>query len=296
VGERVSAVDAAGELPLSANVSLLFRDAPYLERFGRARSAGFLAAETWWPWAHPVPTQTEADELVTAIESAGVQLTGLNLFAGDMPGGERGVVAHPDRTDEFAANLSAVVDLARRTGCRAFNALYGQRRDGFTAQEQDEVAIQNLTAAVRALGAIGGTVLIEPLGKGLNGAYPLSTAAAAVRVVESVKEASGCDNIGLLFDTFHLMTSEEDLLSVIEEFAPAIAHVQLADAPGRGEPGTARLDGATLGGLVNRLWDRGYRGYLACEYAPTAMTELTLGWLSGLERVAPLQTGQPAGA
>lgn len=291
----MSSAGAAGELPLSANVSLLFRDAPYLERFGRARAAGFLAVETWWPWAQPVPAKDEADELVAAIESAGVRLTGLNLFAGDMPGGERGVVSHPDRTDEFAANLSAVVDLARRTGCRAFNALYGQRRDGFTAQEQDAVAIRNLTAAVRALAEIDGTVLIEPLGRGLNGAYPLSTAAAAVRVVESVKEASGRDNIGLLFDTFHLMTSEEDLPSVIKEFAPSIAHVQVADAPGRGEPGTGQLDGATLGGLVDGLWERGYRGYLACEYAPTARTESTLGWLSGLDHVAALRAGEQAG-
>ncbi|MGW4487661.1 hydroxypyruvate isomerase family protein [Amycolatopsis sp. NPDC004368] len=270
------------KLRLVANVSLLFAEVPYLQRFSRAAAAGFTAVETWWPWPVAVPTAGEVDVFVSAISDAGVTLTGLNLFAGDMPGGERGIVSNPLRREEFAANLDVVVAIAERTGCPAFNALYGQRADGGDPAEEDAVARDQLATATRRLGAVGGTVLVEPLGRGLNGAYPLTTAADGVRVVEQARTDTGADSIGLLFDTFHLTTSGDDLLKVIDTHAALIAHVQLADAPGRGQPGTGDIDFAAV---TERLWNSGYRGNVAGEYKPTVVTEESLGWLEGVPRL-----------
>ncbi|WP_432852699.1 hydroxypyruvate isomerase family protein [Amycolatopsis sp. CA-161197] len=268
-----------GELRLVANVSLLFAEVPYLQRFARAARAGFTAVETWWPWPSAVPSSSEVDDFVAAISEAGVSLTGLNLFAGDMSGGERGIVSNPARREEFAANLDLVVAIAERTGCPAFNALYGQRTPGGDPAEEDAVAREQLATATRRLGQAGGTVLVEPLGRGLNGAYPLTTAADGARVVEQARADTGADTIGLLFDTFHLTTSGDDLKRVIDTHGSLIAHVQLADAPGRGQPGTGDIDFA---GVLEHLWRAGYRGNVACEYKPTVPTEESLGWVEGV--------------
>jgi hydroxypyruvate isomerase len=276
---------AAGQLPLVANISLLFAEVPYLERFERASAAGFTAVETWWPWPNPVPSGGEVDAFVGALDAAGLRLAALNLFAGDMPGGERGIVSHPDRRGEFSANLDLVVAIAGRTGCAAFNALYGQRRPGWELARQDAVAREQLAIAARRLGEVDGTVLIESLGRGLNGAYPLETARDAVTVVEQARADTGQDNIGFLFDTFHLATSGDDLDRVVDEYAHLVAHVQIADAPGRGEPGTGSVD---VAGVIGRLWEAGYRGTVACEYKPTVGTEKSLGWIAGVPRLAGL--------
>lgn len=268
-----------------ANISLLFTDAPYLERFERAAAAGFTAVETWWPWPAAVPGDNEVDAFLGAIDSAGVALTGLNLFAGDMPNGERGIISKPDRGDDFAANLDLVVDIARRTGCAGFNALYGQRQEGVDAATQDAVARERLGAATSRLNDVGGTVLIEALGRGLNGAYPLESAADAAAVVRQVRSDTGLANIGLLYDTFHLATTGDDLIQDVTDFASLIAHVQVADAPGRGEPGTGAVD---VAGVLDALWAAGYRGRVACEYKPTVPTTDSLGWIDEMSRLGSL--------
>jgi hydroxypyruvate isomerase len=273
-------------LALVANVSLLFTEAPYLERFERAAAAGFTAVETWWPWPASVPGDAEVDAFLAAIDSAGVALTGLNLFAGDMPGGERGIISWAERSGEFAANLDLVVDIARRTGCAGFNALYGQRRDGSDPATQDAVARERLGVATSRLSEVGGTVLVEALGRGLNGAYPLESAADAIAVVRQVRSDTGLANIGLLYDTFHLATSGDDLIGDVKDFASLIAHVQIADAPGRGEPGTGNID---FTHVLDELWASGYRGSVACEYKPTVPTADSLGWIEGIPRLAALR-------
>lgn len=272
-------------LPLVANVSLLFAEVPYLERFGRAAAAGFTAVETWWPWPTPVPPEGAVDTLVDALDSAGLRLAGLNLYGGDMPAGERGVASDPARRDEFAANLDAVVGIAGRTGCPVFNGLVGRRRADVPEAEQDALAVEQLATAARRLGEVGGTVLVEALGRGLNGAYPVTTAQEAVSLVERIRAAAGCESAGFLFDTFHLTTSGDDLLAVVDEHVALIAHVQLADAPGRSEPGTGIVD---VPAVVDRLWSAGYRGAAACEYSPTVPTEQTFGWLDDAPRLAAL--------
>src|SRR3954451_9183621 len=143
------------------NLSILFTELPLLERPGAARDAGFDAVEFWWPFDTAVPPDAEVDAWVRSVEDAGVQLSGLNFFAGDMPGGDRGLVSWPARSAEFRDNVDVTVGLGEQLGCRAFNALYGNRVDDAAPEEQDALATENLVIAARAVAQIRGTVLVE---------------------------------------------------------------------------------------------------------------------------------------
>ena len=219
-----------------------------------------------------MPTDGDVEAFIAAVQDAGVQLIGLNFFAGDMPGGDRGLVSWPGRQREFRDNIDVVVAIADRLGTRAFNALYGNRVEDSTAQLQDEVAIENLVAAGTAVGAFGGIVLLEPV----SGAprYPILTAAEALAVIDGAHRG-GVDNVRLLADLYHLSVNGDDLDDVCANVGP-IGHVQIADAPGRGEPGTGSLD---LEGYLTTLATNGYDGYVGLEYKPTTTTEESLSWL-----------------
>ena len=153
-----------------------------------------------------------------------------------MPGGDRGLVSWPARSTEFRDNIDVTVGIGERLGCRAFNALYGNRTDDSTPDEQDALAAENLALAARAAQRIGGTVLVEPV----SGAprYPLLTAADALAAIDRAGE----ENIALLLDVYHLAVNGDDVDAAIETAAGRIGHVQIADAPGRNEPGTGKLD------------------------------------------------------
>jgi hydroxypyruvate isomerase len=249
----------------AVNCSILLTDLPLLERPAAARAAGFDAVEFWWPFPESVPTDREVDAFVRAIEDAGVALIGLNLAGGDLPAGERGLVSLPDRATEFRDSVPVAADIGRRLGCRAFNALYGNRIDGTTAEEQDELAASNLALAASI---VDGTILIEPL----SGAerYPLKTAADAVAVLDRVD----APNLALLADLYHLAVNGDDVEQAIARYADRIGHVQLADAPGRGEPGTG---GLPLDRWLATIERSGYAGWIALEYRATTATPF--GWL-----------------
>src|SRR5918992_110106 len=164
-------------LRFDVNCSILFTELPLLERPAAARAAGFGAVELWWPFPRAVPSDAEVEALVRSVTDAGVRLVGLNFFAGDLAGGDRGLVSWPGRAAEFRDNLEATVGIGERLGCRAFNALYGNRVEGADPAAQDELATEHLAMAGRAAARVGGTVLVEPV----SGAprYPLRTVAAA---------------------------------------------------------------------------------------------------------------------
>ncbi|MFD7022298.1 hydroxypyruvate isomerase family protein [Promicromonospora sukumoe] len=255
----------------AANVSLLFGEVPLPERFARARAAGFEAVECWWPFDTPDPAGPQVAAFVSALDAADVRLTGINLFAGDMPAGERGIVSHPGRTEELAANLAVVRTLVEATGCERVNALYGQRLPGVPAAVQDETATRNLRRAVDVLGDAGATVLVEPLTDGENGDYPVRTLEDALAVVDRVGEGAA-----VLFDVYHLHNNGADVVADIAHVAGAVGHVQVADSPGRGEPGSGTID---FEAFFRALDATGYAGWVGCEYRPTTGTEQTLTWL-----------------
>ena len=245
----------------TVNCSILLTELPLLERPAAAKAAGFDAVEFWWPFETSVPTDAKINEFETAITEAGVQLTGLNFNAGNMPGGDRGLVSWPARSAEFQDNIDVVAGIGGRLGCKAFNALYGNRIDGESAQEQDAVGAENLAAAAAGVARIGGTVLLEPV----SGAprYPLLTAEDALKVIARVKAESGVGNVKLLADFYHLAVNGDDVAAVIENHAKDFGHIQIADNPGRGAPGTGELP---LGEWIARSRELGYEGYIGLEY------------------------------
>jgi hydroxypyruvate isomerase len=261
-------------LPYEVNCSILFTELPLLERPAAAKQAGFDAVELWWPFAAAVPSDREVEGFVRAVEDAGVRLVGLNFFAGDMPGGDRGLVSWPARSAELRDNVEVTVGIGERLGCRAFNALYGNRVQGTDPAAQDELATENLAIAGRAAARIGGTVLVEPV----SGAprYPLLTAADAVGVIDRVERETGVGNLGFLCDLYHLATNGDDLDQVIDTYGKRVAHVQIADAPGRNEPGTGTLD---LDRYLGRLADAGYGGWVGLEYKPSGASADSFAWL-----------------
>lgn len=255
------------EQRFNVNLSILFTELPLLERPAAARAAGFTAVELWWPWlASPTPEQSELDSLRAAIEGAGVRLTGLNFYAGQLPGPDRGALSVPGAESErFRANIEVAAGLAESLGCGALNALYGNRIEGVDPAEQDALALENLVLAARAADRIGAILLVEALNRPESPRYPLVSAPAAVEVVDRVNAATGLDNARFLMDLYHLSMNGEDLPSVIDEFAAKTGHVQIADNPGRGAPGTGTLP---LADHLDRLRKAGYAGWVGLEYKP----------------------------
>ncbi|MFI2506558.1 TIM barrel protein [Streptomyces sp. NPDC018972] len=255
----------------TVNLSILFTELPLLERPAAAAAAGFTAVELWWPWTDsPTPGRSELDALRKAVQDAGVRLTGLNFYAGRLPGPDRGALSVPgEESERFRANVDVAADFAGSLGCTALNALYGNRIDGVDPAEQDALALENLVLAARAADRIGAVLLIEALNEPESPLYPLVSASAAVGVVDKVDAATGLGNARFLMDLYHLAMNGEDLPAVIDRYAGRTGHVQIADSPGRGAPGTGSLP---LEDLLDRLREAGYDGLVGLEYKPGERT------------------------
>lgn len=264
------------DLPFDVNLSILFTELSLLERPAAARTVGFDAVEFWWPFAEAVPPDRDVDTFVRALGDAGVRLVGLNFFAGDMPGGDRGTASWPARSSEFRDNIDVLVGIAEATGCRAFNALYGNRVDDVEPGRQDALAAENLALAAEKVAPLDGVVLVEACAREGQPRYPLRTAADVIAVIDRVRAESGAGNLRLLADLYHLASNGEDLSAVIDAHADRIGHVQIADVPGRHEPGTGELD---FSGRFAQLEAAGYRGYVGCEYRPTGPSAESFDWL-----------------
>jgi hydroxypyruvate isomerase len=264
-----------------ANCSIMFTEHPLLRRPAAAKAAGFDAIEFWWPWPdQPVPGDAAADAFVRAVREAGVRLVGLNFFAGDLAGPDCGTLSIPARAGQFRDNIDVAVGIGGQLGVSAFNALYGNRVADASPREQDELAADNIGRAAGAAARIGATVLIEPVSGPKP--YPLRTADDAVAVVTTARTA-GHQNVGFLCDLFHLANNGDDLDAAIAKHASVTSHVQIADWPGRGEPGSGRLD---LDRYLTDLAGRGYAGWVGLEYKPTTDTETSLAWLPRQRRAA----------
>lgn len=247
------------------NLSILFTELPLLERPAAAAAAGFTAVELWWPWIEtPTPPQAELDALKKALDDAGTQLVGLNFYAGRLPGPDRGALSVPGQeSDRFRANIEVAAQFAASVGCKALNALYGNRIDGVDAQIQDSIALENLVLAARAADRVGAILLVETLNKPESPHYPLVSAPAAIKVVDKVNAATGLSNAKFLLDIYHLSMNGEDVSQVIAAYADKTGHVQIADNPGRGAPGTGALP---LEQLLDELKKAGYDGWIGLEY------------------------------
>ncbi|MEU2156405.1 TIM barrel protein [Streptomyces sp. NPDC019396] len=268
------------------NLSILFTEYPLLERPAAAAAAGFTAVELWWPWTEtPAPAQSELDGLRAALSDAGTRLVGLNFYAGQLPGPDRGALSVPgEESERFRANIDIAAGFAESVGCTALNALYGNRVEGVDPAVQDELALENLVLAARAAARVGATVLVETLNKPESPLYPLVSAPSAVEVVDKVNAATGLGNAKFLLDIYHLSMNGEDVSGVIAACAGKTGHVQIADNPGRGAPGTGSLP---LGRHLEELRKAGYDGWVGLEYKPGDRPSAgTFDWLPARARAA----------
>lgn len=260
--------------PWIVNLSLLFTEVPLTERPRAAVEAGFDAFEFWWPFGDEGrPSKAQVDDFIGAVEESGGRLHAMNLFAGDMPAGERGVLSYPERIDEFRDSIAVAVTVAERLGTRLFNAPYGHRRDGLDPSQQDELGDQSLVFAANELARFDAKVLLEPL-SGMP-QYPLKSSADGLAVIDRIADATGVRNIGLLVDQYHLMSTGEDLAQFVRDNPGRVDHVQIADVPGRGEPGSGSSS-ARITAMITALVDTDYTGVLALEYFPTTDTATSL--------------------
>ena len=251
----------------SANVSILFKEALFLERFGRATEAGFGAVEFWWPAGE------DLGEVEKAIKDAGLRVALFNFDAGDMASGDRGLVSDPSREEQFRENVPVALDLARSFGCSRLNALAGQEISGMSREEQLALARRNVAFAADEARKVGLEVLVEAVNTFENGPYLLSTTEQAAGFVRSV----GRENVKIQHDLYHMQRMEGNLVATLERYVGMIGHVQIADSPGRGEPGTGEI---RYPYVLSRLEELRYEGYVGLEYNPTTgTTEESLAWL-----------------
>lgn len=251
----------------TVNLSILFTELPLVERPAAAKAVGFDAAELWWTLDGPTPPQADLDALCAAFVDAGVQLTGLNFDAGNMAGGDKGLLSRPADSQRFRDNIAVAVGLAESLGCKALNALYGNRVDDVPVAEQDALAVKNLALAAQAAHGIGAVLLVEALNAPEAPQYGLLSSTDAVAVVDAVNETTGLGNTKFLCDLYHLARNGEDLSAVIAKYADRIGHVQIADAPARNYPGSGELDFPALLGELDAV---GYMGHIGLEYKPVA--------------------------
>ena len=251
----------------SANVSILFKEVPFLERFGRAAEAGFEAVEFWWP------SGENLGEVERAVKEAGVRVVLFNFDAGDMPSGERGLVSDPGRQQQFRENVPVALELARLLGCLRMNMLLGHEIEGLDREEQLALARENVGFAADEAYKVGIEVVVEAVNTFENGPYLISSTDEAVQFVESLERG----NVAIQHDLYHMQRMEGNLVANLREHIGAIGHVQIADSPGRGEPGTGEIHYPYVLGVLAEL---GYDGYVGLEYNPTtATTEESFGWL-----------------
>src|SRR5919112_2357828 len=251
----------------SANVSILFKEVPFLERFGRAAATGFSTVEFWWP------SDEDPDAVEKAVKDANLQVALMNFDAGDMAAGDRGLAGDPEREGRFRENVPVALDLARSLGCRRMNVLVGHALAGMNREEQLALARRNVGFAADEARKVGIEVLVEAVNTFENGPYLLSTTEQVTGFVRSV----GRENVKVQHDIYHMQRMEGNLVATLERYVGMIGHVQLADSPGRGEPGTGEI---RYPYVLARLEELGYEGSVGLEYNPTTgTTEESLAWL-----------------
>jgi hydroxypyruvate isomerase len=261
-------------LPFSANVSLLWSYLPLEQRLLRAAEAGFEAVELWWPG------ERDAKRLPELTRRAGVQLVLLNFDAGDMPAGDRGLVSDPERFEQFRRNVPLALEIAEACGCRQLNALLGLRLEPYSVEQQLQWARENVAWAAEQAAPRGATILIEAVNVYDNGPYLITSTAASASFVQSV----GQPNVRLLYDAFHMQRMEGNIVSTLERYWDLIAHVQIADAPDRHEPGTGEIN---YDFVLERLVHKEYEGHVGLEYRPsTGRPEESFAWMEGLALTA----------
>jgi hydroxypyruvate isomerase len=251
----------------AANLSMLFTEVPFIERFERAARAGFTAVECQFPYDCP------AAEIRAALDRNGLSMVLHNLPAGNWAAGERGIGCHPDRAEEFRAGVDLAIAYATPLGVKQLNCLAGIRPPQASEANANRALVENLGFAAARLKAAGIRLLIEPINTLDVPGFFLSHTKQATDIIA----ATGSDNIFVQYDIYHMQRMEGELAGTIEQRLAQIAHIQLADNPGRHEPGSGEINYPFIFALLDRI---GYAGWIGCEYKPATVTEAGLGWVA----------------
>jgi hydroxypyruvate isomerase len=249
----------------AANLTMLFTEQPFLDRFERAAAAGFEAVEFLFPYAYT------AQEIKQRLDAHGLTLVLHNLPAGDWDAGERGIACHPDRVQEFRSGVARGIEYARVLGVPQLNCLAGKAPAGVDAALLRSTFVANLSHAAAEFKKAGLRLLIEPINSFDIPGFYLNTTAQALSILDEV----GADNAFVQYDIYHAQRMEGELAATMQKHLPRIGHIQLADNPGRNEPGSGEINYAFLFKHLDRI---GYGGWIGCEYKPAAGTEAGLGW------------------
>lgn len=253
----------------AANLTMLFTELPFLQRFEAAAKAGFKAVEYLFPYAF------DKKELTAALRANGLQQVLHNLPAGAWEGGERGIACHPDRVGEFREGVGMAIDYATALGCPKLNCLLGKLPAGVSPDEARKVAVENLRFAARELQSAGIMLLIEPINHFDIPGFFLTRTDQALAIIDEV----GSTNLLLQYDIYHAQRMEGELGATLQKNMARIGHIQLADNPGRGEPGTGEINYPWLFKHIDAI---GYTGWIGCEYKPRGETVEGLGWRTAL--------------
>ncbi len=255
----------------AANLSMLFTEAPLLERFERAARSGFSTVELQFPYE--APAQAIRDRLVANRLTMVLH----NLPAGDWAGGERGIACLPDRVEEFRAGVGQAIGYAQVLGVKQLNCLAGKAPAGVPDAVVRQTFVDNLKFAAAALKEAGLKLLIEPVNNFDVPGFWLNNSRLALSVMDEV----GADNLFLQYDIYHAQRSEGEIGATLTKHLARIGHIQVADNPGRNEPGTGEIN---YGFLFEHLVKIGYKGHVGCEYKPATTTEAGLAWLEKARR------------
>jgi hydroxypyruvate isomerase len=250
----------------SANLTFLFNELPFLERFEAAAKAGFKAVEYMAPYPYA------ATELHAALKTNGLQQALFNLPAGDWDAGERGVACIPGRESEFRAGVATAIVYAHTLDCKKINCLSGKRPSNVSRDEARAAMIGNLKYAATELKREGIMLVTEPINSFDIPAYFVNRTSEALDLIEAVAS----DNLFIQYDVYHAQRMEGELGSTLKEHLSRIGHIQIADNPGRNEPGTGEINYAWLLKHIDAI---GYDGWIGCEYKPKTTTVEGLGWM-----------------
>lgn len=248
----------------------MFTELPFLDRFAAAQAAGFKAVEFQFPY------QFRPEDIAARVNGLGLKVVLFNLPPGDFAAGERGIACHPGRRREFAGGITRAMHYASLLDCRTINCLAGVR-PAAVPREQSLAELQhNLSVAAAALAESNIQLVIEPINTHDMPGFLLNHSADAVAVMDNLKP----HDVKLQYDVYHMQRMEGELLNTLTRLLPRIGHVQIADTPGRHEPGTGEIN---FRSVFRHLDTIGYDGWVGCEYTPVASTVAGLGWRDLLE-------------
>lgn len=251
----------------AANLSMMFADAPFIERFGRAAAAGFKGVEYLFPYDYP------AAELAERLAENGLSQVLFNLPPGDFAAGERGIAALPGREAQFRESVDQAIEYAQALGCPRLHAMAGLIEDEALRPQMREVYLENLRYAARRLAEQGLTLLIEPINTRSIPGYFINRQAEGHAILAELGEL----NLKVQMDFFHAQVMEGDLAACFKRFQAGVGHIQIAGVPDRHEPDLGEVNYAYLFALLD---EQGYDGWIGCEYNPRGLTEDGLGWLA----------------